>query len=279
MERIVYRKTIDVHKSGIQFTLQGFGTADNLARRIELTLMSSGDTMDFPSNRITALMYIKTPNSKEPSINSCEINGNVIIYDVLPIREEGITEMQLKIIETSRDGARYVMATPKFAIEVTESNIDDWSAEHTTTFTALEDALAKAETVYAERFMGIDIDSECTFRAYYADGTIYETDVLKRLFKEDIVYLSRSWARGGTGVRAGEDTDNSMYYSNVSKSITAGAKKLIADAVGLLTEARKHGVYTTFSVDFSSGEVMYDSPSYSFNVDKTSGDLIATSQN
>ena len=80
-------------------------------------------------------------------------------------------------------------------------------------------------------------------------------------------------------MRAGEDTDNSMYYSNVSKSITAGAKKLIADAVGLLTEARKHGVYTTFTIDFSSGEVMYDSPSYSFNVDKTSGDLIATSQN
>lgn len=276
MERIVYRKTLDVHKNGTQFTLQGFDTADNMSRRIELTLMSSGDTVDFPSNRITAMMYIKTPSATKPSINSCEINGNVIAYDVLPIVEEGITEMQLKLIETSRDGAKFVLAAPKFAVEVTESNTDDGEAIQTTTFTALEDALAKAETVYAERFIRMEIDSECVFRAYYADGTVYETDVLSRLFKDNYVNLSRSWATGGTGVRVGEDTDNSMYYSNVSKSASAEAQRITEEAIGILAEARKHGIYTTFSIDFSTGNVMYDSPSYSFNIDQTSGDLIAT---
>ena len=276
MERIVYRKTLDVHKNGTQFTLQGFDTADNMSRRIELTLMSSGDTVDFPSNRITAMMYIKTPSATKPSINSCEINGNVIAYDVLPIVEEGITEMQLKLIETSRDGAKFVLAAPKFAVEVTESNTDDGEAVQTTTFTALEDALAKAETVYAERFIRMEIDSECVFRAYYADGTVYETDVLSRLFKDNYVNLSRSWATCGTGVRVGEDTDNSMYYSNVSKSASAEAQRITEEAIGILAEARKHGIYTTFSIDFSTGNVMYDSPSYSFNIDQTSGDLIAT---
>lgn len=276
MDRIVYRKTLDVHKNGTQFTLQGFETADNMARRIELSLMSSGDTIGFPTNRITALMYIKTPNATEPSINSCEIKGNVIAYDVLPIVEEGITEMQIKLIETSRDGAKYVMAAPKFAVEVTKSNTDDGDAVQTTTFTALETAIAKAETVYAERFLRMEIDSECVFRVHYADGTMYETDVLSKLFKEGNVYLARSWAIGGTGVRADEDSNNSMYYSNVSKSASAEAQRIIEQAIEILAEARKHGVYTTFSVDFSTGEVMYDSPSYSFNIDQTSGGLIAT---
>ena len=275
MERIVYRKTLDVHKSGTQFVLQGFDTADKLSRRIELSLRSSGDTVYFPNNRTMALVYVRTPKATEPSINSCTINGNTITYDVLPIAEEGITEMQIKLIETSRDGAKYVMATPKFAIEVTGSNFNDGNAVQTTTFTALENALAKAETVYAERFVRMDIDSECMFRVYYADGTVYETDVLSKLFKEGTVYLSRSWAKGGTGVRAGEDTDNSMYYSNVSKSASAEAQRITEEAINLLAEARKHGVYTTFSIDFSNGEVMYDSPNYSFNIDKSSGDLIA----
>ena len=276
MERIVYRRTLDVHKNGIQFTLQGFETADNMARRLELSLMSGGDTIDFPANRITAMVYVKTPNATTPSINACAISGNTIIYDVLPIVEEGITEMQFKLIETSLDGAVSVLATPRIAVEVTESNIDDESAVQTTTFTALEDALAKAETVYAERFLRMEIDSECVFRAYYADGTVYETDVLSKLFKEGNVYLARSWAIGGTGVRSGEDSNNSMFYSNVSKSASAEAQRITEEAVEILEEARKHGVYTTFSVDFSTGEVMYDSPSYSFYIDQTSGELIAT---
>ena len=276
MEKIIYRKTLDVHKSGVQFTLQGFETADNISRRIEISLMGNGDTTDLPMERIVAMMYVTTPKAKEPSINECTIKGNTIIYDVLPLVDEGTTIMQLKLISTHKLGATSVLATPKFAVEVTKSNTDDGDAVQSTTFTALENAIAKAETVYAERFLRMEIDSECVFRAYYADGTIYETDVLSRLFKENTVYLARSWARGGTGVRAGEDTDNSKYYSNVSKSASAEAQRLTKEAIELLKEARKHGVYATFSVDYKTGEVMYDSPIYSFTIDKTSGELIAT---
>lgn len=181
MELIRYRKTLDVHKNGTQFTLQGFETADNLSRVIEISLMASGDAVDFPLEGLTAMMYVTTPSAAEPSVNACAIKDNKVMYEALPIVEAGITEMQLKLIETSIEGARRVLCSPKFAIEVSASGVTDDGAEQTTTFTALEDAVARANAVYDRRITGVDVDSECIFRVYYADGTVYETDALRRL--------------------------------------------------------------------------------------------------
>ena len=275
MERIVYKKTLDVHKNGIQFTLQGFETADIMARRIEISLMASGDTIDLPLEQIVAMMYVTTPSATEPSINECTIKGNTIIYDVLPIVEEGITEMQIKLIDTRAEGANGVLAAPKFAIEVTESNTNDEGATQTTTYTALEDAVSKAKGVYDSRLVRIEIDTDCTFRAIYADGTIYESTALNETLLKGEAVLSQSYARGGTGSRNGEDTDNSLYYSNVSRSASVSANKANDNAIGVLKEVQKHGVYTAFSVDFNTGEVKYISPSYTFNINENTGELEA----
>jgi hypothetical protein len=274
MERIVYRKTLDVHKAGIQFTLQGFQTADNMARRIEINLMANGDTIDLTSEKLVALMYVKSPSAKEPSINGCSIVGNTIVYDVLPIVEGGITEMQLKLIETSPTGAGRVLAAPKFAAEVSESDMDDESAEQSPTFTALEDALAKANSVYETRIERIVLSPDCVFTIYYADGTIYESDALKDIIVIGESVMSKSFARGGTGVRDGEDTDNSMYYSTVSKSAALDSDRARGEAEKFLSEVRKHGIYTAFNMNFASGELEYISPMYSFDVDETTGELV-----
>ena len=278
MELIRYRKTLDVHKNGVQFLLQGFETADNLSRVIEISLMASGDAIDFPLEKIEALMYVTTPKATEPSINECTIKDNKIVYEVLPIVEEGITTMQLKLIETSTDGAIAILASPKFEVEVTKSDADDSGAVQTTTFTALEDAMAKAKATYDERFLRMELTSDCMFKAYYADGTIYETDILQKLFLNGNVLLSESFAHGGTGVRAGEDTDNSKYYSNVSKSESDNARAMYEIGKEVLEETKLHGVYTAFSVDFETGEVEYVSPSFKFNINKESGHLDAEGQ-
>lgn len=278
MEQITYRKTLDVHKNGIQFLLQGFETADRLSRVVEISLMASGDAIDFPLERITAMMYVTTPNAKEPSVNACTIKDNKVVYEVLPIVEEGITTMQLKLIETSVDGAKSVLASPKFNVEVTKSNLDDESAEQITTFTALEDAVAKAKTVYDERFLRMELTNDCVFKAYYADGSVYSTDILKKLFYNGNVLLSESYAHGNTGTRIDEDTDNSMYYSNVSKSEVLKAKSIMETSEEVLEEVKLHGMYTAFSVDFETGEVEYVSPSFKFNVNLETGELDAEGQ-
>ena len=190
MERIICRKTLDVHKGGIQFTLQGFTTSDNLSRRLEISFMASGDTVDFPLENTVAMIYVTTPSAQEPSIEKCEIKDNKIIYNMLPIIEEGITEMQIKVIGTSVSGTKSVLGAPKFAIEVEKSNTDDEGAEQKPSFTALEDAVAKAMAVYDSRLLRIEFDEVCVFRAYYADGTVYETDAIRRLLLQESTNLN-----------------------------------------------------------------------------------------
>lgn len=281
MERIVYRKTLDVHKNGVQFLLQGFETADKLSRVIEISLMASGDAIDLPLEGLVAVMYVTTPNAAEPSINKCTIKDNKIIYEVLPITEEGITELKLKLIETGPNGATSVLASPKFAVEVTESGMNDDGEELNQKFTAtaIEDAIAKSHTAYWKRCERIELDSDCMFKAYYADGTYYETDILKELFVEGTVKLSQSYAKGGTGIRAGEDTDNSMYYSNVARSEALNAKSIMENSEDILEEVKTHGVYTAFSIDFETGEAVYVSPSFKFRVNTESGEMEAEGHN
>ena len=273
MEQIKYRITLDTHRTGIQRTLQGFQTADNMARSIAINLVSGGDTYEIPLDNVVAMMYVVTPNSEEPSINACRIEDNTIVYDVLPIIEEGITEMQIKLIETCREGARKVLAYPRFAVEVTDGIVDDGNAEQSTTFTALENAISMAQGVYNERLVGVDIDDACVFRAFYADGTVYENSNLNAALFNGNAKLSESFAVGGTNTRKGEDTDNSKYYSSVSMSSAIEARDSVETVRALAEEAKKHTSYTVFAIDLENGDLVYDSPNYEFNINKSTGTL------
>lgn len=291
MERITYRITLDAHKTGIQRTLQGFETGDKMSRRIAMNLVASGDTFEIPFDHVTAMMYVTQPDAKEPSINACTIEDNTIIYDILPtdIATEGITEMQFKIIEGRPDGARKVLLSPRFALEVSASNADDESVEQTTTFTALEDAVAKAKSVYDHRLMSIEMRADYALVVTYADGTIYESDALKYAFEygDGIIInaesmlrktteqanLAKSYAVGGTGTRAGEDTDNAKYYNAVAKSTCLEAQMVNEDSMEIMDEVVEKSIYTTFSVNFETGNLTYLSQNYNFTIgDK--GDLI-----
>lgn len=274
MEKIVYRITLDLHKSGIQGTLQGFETADVMSRSIAVNLTASGDTYEIPLDNVVAMMYVTTPNASEPSINECRIEDNTVIYDVLPIVEEGITEMQLKLIETSMDGAKSVLVAPRFAVEVTESSVDDGSAEQTVSFTVLENAIARANSVYNARLLRIEIDADCVFRAIYADGTVYENNYLHEALYNGNALLSESWAKGGTGIREGENTNNSMYFSNVSRSSAIDASGQADIGREMAELAQNYSAFTLFTIDFESGELNYMSANYNFDIDEESGRLI-----
>lgn len=273
MERIVYRITLDSHKTGIQRTLQGFETADNMARSIAVNITASGDTYEIPLDNVVAMMYVTTPSASEPSINECRIEDNTIYYDVLPIVEEGITEMQIKLIETSMDGAKRVLLAPKFVVEVTESGTEDDSAEQTTTFTALENAIAKAHGVYDQRLLNIEIGPDCVFRVIYADGTVYENHYLHEALYNGNALLSESWAKGGTGIREGEETNNSKYFSDVSRSSSIEASASADEVRKLVDFAKLHSTYTSFDTNFETGELEYISASHTFDIDETTGEL------
>lgn len=239
MERITYRITLDGFKNGIQRQLQGFETADNMSRRIEINLVSGGDTYEIPSDHVVALMYVTTPGC-ESSVNECTIRNNTIVYDVEPIVTEGITEMQVKLIETTLDGASSVLMAPKFVVEVVGSNASDSGAEQTPTFTALEDALARAREVYDSRLLRIEFDEDCTVRFYYADGAVYESDAIKKAAFDTTYTLARSYVVGGTGIREGEETDNAKYYNERSQKLEEQSASNAEDAAASAQEALQY---------------------------------------
>lgn len=266
MERITYRITLDAFRTGVQRTLQGFETADKLSRRIIVSLSAGTGMYEIPMDNVIAMIYVRTPNSTEPSINDCTIEDNTIIYDMLPIVEEGITEMQIKLIETSPHGAQRVLVSPKFAVEVTESGTDDDDAEQSVTFTALETAVALAKGAYDERLVSVEIDADCTFRAFYADGSVYENENLKDALYNGNALLSKSFAHGGTGVREGEDTDNALYYKNASEAVLDSTRRVNEDCHEVLDEIAERTVYTTFAVNFENGHLTYLSQNYNFTI-------------
>ena len=268
MERITYRITLDAHRNGIQRTLQGFETADNMSRRIAISLVSGSDTYEIPLDHVTAVVYVTTPNATEPSINECVIEDNTIVYDMLPIVEEGITEMQVKLIETSLDGAKSVLVSPKFAVTVIESGTDDDGAVQTTTFTALEGALARAREIYDSRLLKVEIDGDCTFRVLYADGTVYENGYLKEAIYNGNAVVAESYAIGGTGTREGEDMDNAKYYKNMAEVLLGNTRAVNEDCHDVLDEITEKTIYTAFSIDFESGHLNYLSQTYTFTIDE-----------
>ncbi len=271
MEKITYRKTLDVHKGGIQFTLQGFETADKLSRVIEISLMASGDAIDFPLEGIAAVMYVKTPSVEKPNRIECDIKDNKIIYNVLPITEEGTTIMQLKLIETSPGAS--VLYSPKFAVEVSKSEGDVINEVGSETFTLLEKTMSNAATAYNARITNFNLGSDGVIKITYGDGSEYTSDFLKRINLGDNAILAESYAKGDTGTRSGEETDNAQYYSNIAKSEACNAKRIMEDGVEILEEVKLHGVYTAFSVDFTSGTLTYSSPKYNFKINKYTGEL------
>ena len=273
MERITYRKTLDVHKNGTQFVLRGFETSEKLSRIVEISLMASGDSIDFPLENIMALMYISSPGSEIPTIKEGEIKDNKIICEVSPLVTEGISTVQISLMETRPSGASSVLYTPKFNIEVTKSIVNDTALEQDSDFGILKNAISAAKTVYDQRFLRMELTNDCIFKAYYADGSWYETDLLKKLFHNGNVLLSESFAHGNTGTRIGEDTDNAMYYSNLAKSEALNAKEILAESEGVLNEVRQQGVYTAFTLDFNTGEIEYASPSFAFEVNTNTGKL------
>lgn len=255
MEKITYRKTLDVHKNGIQFLLQGFENADNLSRVVEISLMQSGDAIDFPEEKVSAWMYVTVPGEKEPDIQECKIEGNKIVYEVPKISAPGIATMQIKLIEYDIDGASSVLASPKFAVEVSESGMGDDGEELKEKFTDIEKLIAEAKRAYDERIVRIDLDENGIFRAYYAnDSIVYESDALRNIYSDEA---------------------NALYYKQLAEAFAEKAKESAERSEEVLDEVVKHGVYTLFSVDFETGNLQYVSPKYSFDINEKTGELEA----
>ncbi|MBQ7863792.1 MAG: hypothetical protein IJ353_04905 [Lachnospiraceae bacterium] len=155
MDKVTYRITLDTHRSGVQKTLYGFFAGDVLARKIAISLVG-GSTPCKYDEVTAAVMYVTKPNGTT-SYNACTVSDNTIFYDVLQTDTDtaGIVTMQFKVMS-----GETVLYAPEFALEVQASKNSDTPAEETPTYTALEEALLKTETVAANEQERVDAEKK-----------------------------------------------------------------------------------------------------------------------
>lgn len=160
MEQLTYRFSLDTHKNGVQRTLQGFETGDGISRKLVINLVEEDRPFMLPLDNVVAAMYVKRPSQTSPSINTCSIEGDQIVYELTDsdLEEAGIVTCQLKLIFGTIEHPLNVIVSPRFDIEVWESMASDSVAEDTQEYTALEAALAKAQMCYEGRIISFSID-------------------------------------------------------------------------------------------------------------------------
>lgn len=80
--------------------------------------------------------------------------------------------------------------------------------------------------------------------------------------------LSESWAVGNTGARTGENTNNSKYYSDMSKSYSQTTESNLRQAQALVDLATQSLASVTFDVDLDTG-LLYQNTSEGTNINFT----------
>lgn len=85
--------------------------------------------------------------------------------------------------------------------------------------------------------------------------------------------LSRSYALGDTDLREGERMDSAKYYCQVANGLTEESRTILEEAQSTLAEVNRKNSKVDFSVDFATGELLYTSDSYQFNVNEETGNL------
>lgn len=180
---------------------------DKKSRFLSVTCYNRGETFHLNNGEHSA--YIRYKKSDDNSVfNFCEINskGKVIVelteqmlasdgicYADLVIVNKGDAKVDSSTGEIIAIENTSVLSTMTFCIDVQETATENSNIESSYEFNGLNEALEKAEAEY-----------------------------------EQVMKTAKSWAVGNTGIRSGENTDNSKYYANLAsnnqKSAEASAK-------------------------------------------------------
>lgn len=111
---------------------------------------------------------------------------------------------------------------------------------------------------------------------------------IRTLITSDYAKTAKSYAVGDTGYREGENTDNAAFYcreaqgsaesasisANTATSAASDVARVSAEAEALMAETRIYLTQVSFSVDFTTGNLMYTpTEAYDFTINTDTGNL------
>lgn len=196
-------KNIDIDFYDKKYILINAKQLDNKSRQLLVTCYNQGTII--PINEGEHAAYIRYEKSDDYGVfNECKIKGigkvlvefteqmlasDGICYADLLIVNKGDAEVDSETCEIVIKNDACVLSSMTFCIDVSEIPVANSEIESSYEYNAFNQSLAD----YWKRF-------------------------------EDVMKTSKSWAVGKTGIRDGENTNNSEYWSEQSKTSANNAK-------------------------------------------------------
>lgn len=219
---------------------------DDVSRWICITCYDNGKLFNISASQHTAYIRYRKADG-HGVLNTCRINnkGEVLVelteqmlsasgvcYVDLIIVEKGSAKINIDTGEVITIDGSPIISTMAFCVNVYEASFDNSLVESSDEFDALNDALKTANAEYQEVIQ---------LAKSYAIGDA--NDIRENEDFDNSKYysqLSKSYAIGGSGVRAGENTDNSKYYSEQANASASNADESESKALSYMDAAKSH---------------------------------------
>ena len=135
MEKSTYRKTLDVQKQGVQFTVNA-NQNEALSRKIIINVTDGGKPFDFGEGELAAVLYAKKPDGTL-LYNSCEVDGSKVSYTLTQQTLTAPGEVKARLGISTAGSNPQLLYSPEFVIQV--NAVEDFSEaiESTDEYTAL----------------------------------------------------------------------------------------------------------------------------------------------
>lgn len=143
MNKQCYRKSLDLQKNGVQWSVD-IKKNDVNSRKIVISLTDGGKTFNLDENMIVTV-YAKKPD-ENIIYSNCKIESGLVIYEPTKqcISAEGTVNCELRIYSENSSGAQ-LLTSPRFSIEVYGVLSNEEHLVSTNEYSALTEATLKAQ--------------------------------------------------------------------------------------------------------------------------------------
>lgn len=161
MNPVSYKFSLDMHKSGSQYTVKGVRAGDTRSRELYISLTESGRPYQLPNAECCEAIFYGIKPDGTAVMNLCNIEESRIVYMITSqtIAAVGVVDCQIAITGTNDSGDVVVLAAPQFSIEVDENIETSDAVTSTNEMTVLQSIISAIDN------MGVGV-----ITATYLDG-------------------------------------------------------------------------------------------------------------
>uniref|UniRef100_UPI003FF00C12 BppU family phage baseplate upper protein n=1 Tax=Eubacterium sp. TaxID=142586 RepID=UPI003FF00C12 len=218
MNKQCYRKSLDLQKNGVQWSVD-IKKNDVNSRKIVISLTDGGKTFNLDENMIVTV-YAKKPD-ENIIYSNCKIESGLVIYEPTKqcISAEGTVNCELRIYGENSSGSQ-LLTSPRFSIEVYGVLSNEEHLVSTNEYSALTEATLKAQEATDK---ATDITNEITQKL--------ESGELKGEKGEQGIQGEQG-PQGEQGIQGVPGTTDFTQLQNLPRTLCSGTLELTATADG-----------------------------------------------